>query len=86
MPSLALLGALEHRQETGEGLLVEVPLAEAALNIAAEQTIEWTANGVLLERTGNRSLRGRAARRLSLRRRGFLRRHRRWKPTRTGRR
>ena len=52
---LALLGALEHRRETGEGLLVEVPLAEAALNIAAEQTIEWTANGVLLERTGNRS-------------------------------
>ena len=52
---LALLGALEHRRETGEGLLVEVPLAEAALNIAAEQTIEWTANGVLLERQGNRS-------------------------------
>ncbi|HEX4428690.1 MAG TPA: CoA transferase [Frankiaceae bacterium] len=52
---VALLGALEHRRETGEGLLVEVPLAEAALNIAAEQTIEWTANGVLLERHGNRS-------------------------------
>ncbi len=52
---LALLGALEHRRETGEGLLVEVPLAESALNIAAEQTIEWTANGVLLERGGNRS-------------------------------
>jgi crotonobetainyl-CoA:carnitine CoA-transferase CaiB-like acyl-CoA transferase len=53
---LALLGALEHRSDTGEGLLVEVPLAEAALNIAAEQTIEWTANGVLLERGGNRSI------------------------------
>ncbi|HEX4016042.1 MAG TPA: CoA transferase [Frankiaceae bacterium] len=52
---VALLCALEHRRETGEGLLVEVPLAEAALNIAAEQTIEWTANGVLLERHGNRS-------------------------------
>ena len=53
---LALIGALEHRAQTGEGLLVEVPLAEAALNIAAEQTIEWTANGVLLERGGNRSV------------------------------
>ncbi len=68
MPSLALLAALEHRQETGEGLLVEVPLAEAALNIAAEQTIEWTANGVLLEPHRQPLVRGRAARRLSLRR------------------
>ena len=52
---VALLAALEHRRVTGEGLLVEVPLAEAALNIAAEQTIEWTANDVLLSRGGNRS-------------------------------
>ncbi len=52
---LALMAALEHRRVTGEGLLVEVPLAEAALNIAAEQTIEWTAHDVLLERSGNRS-------------------------------
>jgi len=52
---VALLAALEHRRETGEGLLVESPLAESALNIAAEQTIEWSANGVLLTRTGNRS-------------------------------
>ncbi len=53
---VALLAALEHRRETGEGLLVEAPLAEAALNIAAEQTIEWTANEVLLARNGNRSM------------------------------
>ncbi len=52
---LGVVAALEHRAATGEGLLVESPLAEAALNIAAEQTIEWTANGVLLTRTGNRS-------------------------------
>ena len=52
---VALLGALEHRRLTGEGLLVEVPMAEAALNVAAEQTIEWTANDVLLSRNGNRS-------------------------------
>jgi crotonobetainyl-CoA:carnitine CoA-transferase CaiB-like acyl-CoA transferase len=52
---VALLAALQHRRDTGEGLLIEVPLAEGALNIAAEQTIEWTANDVLLSRTGNRS-------------------------------
>ncbi len=52
---VALIAALEHRRQTGEGLLVESPLAESALNIAAEQTIEWTANEVLLSRTGNRS-------------------------------
>jgi crotonobetainyl-CoA:carnitine CoA-transferase CaiB-like acyl-CoA transferase len=52
---LGLLAAMEHRRLTGEGLLVEAPLVEAALNIAAEQTIEWTAHGVLIEREGNRS-------------------------------
>jgi crotonobetainyl-CoA:carnitine CoA-transferase CaiB-like acyl-CoA transferase len=52
---LGLFAALEHRRSTGEGMLVEAPLVEAALAIAAEQTIEWTAHGVLLEREGNRS-------------------------------
>jgi crotonobetainyl-CoA:carnitine CoA-transferase CaiB-like acyl-CoA transferase len=52
---IALLAALEHRRTTGEGLLVETALVEAALNIAAEQPIEWTANGILLGRHGNRS-------------------------------
>ena len=50
----ALLLALEHRRRTGEGQLVEVPLLEAALNIAAEQVIEHSANGRLLTRDGNR--------------------------------
>lgn len=50
----ALLMALEHRQRTGEGQLVEVPLVEGALNIAAEQVIEYSAYGQLLRRTGNR--------------------------------
>lgn len=52
---IGVLGALEHRDRTGEGLLVETPLVETALNIAAEQVIEWTKNGVLLGREGNRS-------------------------------
>ena len=51
---VALLLALEERERTGEGMLVEVPLVEPALNIAAEQVIEYTAHGELLGSTGNR--------------------------------
>jgi crotonobetainyl-CoA:carnitine CoA-transferase CaiB-like acyl-CoA transferase len=52
--AFATLLALLHREETGEGQLVELPLVEPALNAAAEQVIEWTKNGVLLPRLGNR--------------------------------
>lgn len=50
----ALLLALEHRRSTGEGQLVEAAMVDAALSIAAEQVIEYTAHGVLLQRDGNR--------------------------------
>jgi crotonobetainyl-CoA:carnitine CoA-transferase CaiB-like acyl-CoA transferase len=50
----ALLLALEHRRRTGEGVLVEAAMVEAALNIAAEQVIEFSAYGSLLQRCGNR--------------------------------
>ncbi len=50
----ALLLALEHRRRTGKGMLVEVAMVGGALNIAAEQVIEYSATGTLLERTGNR--------------------------------
>jgi crotonobetainyl-CoA:carnitine CoA-transferase CaiB-like acyl-CoA transferase len=46
--------ALEHRERTGEGGLVEAAMVDAALNIAAEQPIEFSAYGALLERAGNR--------------------------------
>jgi crotonobetainyl-CoA:carnitine CoA-transferase CaiB-like acyl-CoA transferase len=49
-----LLLALEHRRGCGEGQLVELPLVEAALNVAAEQVIEYSAYGRLLNRAGNR--------------------------------
>lgn len=45
--------ALEERRRTGRGQVVEVPLVEPALNIAAEQVIEYSAYGVLLGRSGN---------------------------------
>ncbi|MBW1886641.1 MAG: CoA transferase, partial [Deltaproteobacteria bacterium] len=51
----ALLAALEHRKRTGEGQLVEVPLVEVALNVAAEQVIEYSAFGEILTRDENRS-------------------------------
>jgi crotonobetainyl-CoA:carnitine CoA-transferase CaiB-like acyl-CoA transferase len=50
----ALAMALEHRRRTDEGQLVEVPLVEPGLNIAAEQVIEYSAYGELLARSGNR--------------------------------
>lgn len=50
----ALLMALEDRRRSGEGQLVEVPLVETALNVAAEQVIEHSAYGALLKRDTNR--------------------------------
>ncbi|MCV7371004.1 CoA transferase [Mycolicibacterium duvalii] len=50
----AILVALEHRRRTGEGSMVEAAMVDAALSIAAEQVIEYSAYGALLERTGNR--------------------------------
>ena len=50
----ALLLALEHRRRTGEGVLVEAAMLDAALSISAEQVIEYSAYGALLERAGNR--------------------------------
>jgi crotonobetainyl-CoA:carnitine CoA-transferase CaiB-like acyl-CoA transferase len=49
-----LMLALEHRQRTGEGCLVEAAMVDAALNISAEQVIEFSAYGALLARSGNR--------------------------------
>jgi crotonobetainyl-CoA:carnitine CoA-transferase CaiB-like acyl-CoA transferase len=50
----ALLLALEHRRRTGEGSMVEAAMVDAAINVAAEQVIEFSAYGALLERAGNR--------------------------------
>lgn len=47
-----LLRALEHRAATGEGGVVEAAMIDAALNVAAEQIVEFSENGVLLQRDG----------------------------------
>ena len=56
--AFAFLCALHHRRESGRGQLIEMPMVEVALNIAAEQVIEHSAYGHLLERDANRGPQG----------------------------
>ncbi len=51
--ALAVVAALEHRDRTGEGQLVEMPMIEVAASMTAEQVAEQSAYGVLLERRGD---------------------------------
>jgi crotonobetainyl-CoA:carnitine CoA-transferase CaiB-like acyl-CoA transferase len=51
---VALLVALDERERTGRGSIVEMTMVEAALNAAAEQVVEQSAYGILLHRDGNR--------------------------------
>jgi crotonobetainyl-CoA:carnitine CoA-transferase CaiB-like acyl-CoA transferase len=51
---IGLLLGLEHRRRTGDAVLVEAAMVDAALNVAAEQIVEYSAYGALLERAGNR--------------------------------
>ncbi len=50
----AALVALERRDRTGVGCFVEAPMFDAALAIAAEPVLEWSAHEVMVERMGNR--------------------------------
>jgi crotonobetainyl-CoA:carnitine CoA-transferase CaiB-like acyl-CoA transferase len=51
---VGLLLALEHRRRTGEAVAVEAAMIDAAINLTAEQVVEYSAYGSLLERAGNR--------------------------------
>lgn len=51
---VALLAALEQRRRTGEGRLIEVAQIEVAACVTAEPVIEYTMNGVVRPREGNR--------------------------------
>ena len=51
---LATLAALEVRDRTGEGVFVETTMIETALNVAAEQVIEYCVSGEVLHRGGAR--------------------------------
>ncbi|WP_169945174.1 CaiB/BaiF CoA-transferase family protein [Microbispora sp. H11081] len=52
--AVALLAALEHRDRTGEGQLVEVPQIEVGASMAAESVIAWSTHGRVPGRQGNR--------------------------------
>ncbi|MFI0356968.1 CaiB/BaiF CoA transferase family protein [Actinomadura sp. 9N407] len=52
--AFATLAALEHRDRTGRGELVEATMVEAALNVEAEAIVERSAYGTTLMRDGNR--------------------------------
>jgi crotonobetainyl-CoA:carnitine CoA-transferase CaiB-like acyl-CoA transferase len=51
---VALLAALEHRRRTGEGRLIEIAQIEVAACVTAEPVIEYSMNGVVRPREGNR--------------------------------
>jgi crotonobetainyl-CoA:carnitine CoA-transferase CaiB-like acyl-CoA transferase len=53
--AFALLVARAESEHSGRGHFIECSMLEAALNITAEQVIEYTAYGNLMERQGNRS-------------------------------
>ena len=53
--AFAALVGLAQRDRTGTGCLVEAPMFDAAVAIAAEPVLEWTAYGHALGRDGNRS-------------------------------
>ena len=53
--SFAALVAIIDRDRTGRGQLVESVMVNAALNVAAEQVIEFSTHGNELRRIGNRS-------------------------------
>ena len=51
---VALLAALEHRNRTGEGQLIEIAQIEVAAAVTAEPVIEYSMTGVVPGRAGNR--------------------------------
>lgn len=55
---VALMGALRRRARTGLGALVEVPLVEVALNVAAEQVLQYSLDATLVGRDSNRGPEG----------------------------
>ncbi len=52
--AFATLVALAERDRTGAGSFIECPMVEGALNASAEQIIEYSAYGNIMQRAGNR--------------------------------
>ena len=58
--AFAIMSALRHRRRTGEGQFIELAQAECAGGMLAQAFMDYSMNGVVQERIGNRSLDGRA--------------------------
>ncbi len=54
--ALAMLSGLYHRARTGEGQWIDASQAEVGLFINGTAILDWSANGRIATRTGNRSL------------------------------
>jgi crotonobetainyl-CoA:carnitine CoA-transferase CaiB-like acyl-CoA transferase len=52
--AVAIQAAIEHRDRTGEGQLIEIAQLETGANLTAELVIEWSAHEHALVRDGNR--------------------------------
>jgi crotonobetainyl-CoA:carnitine CoA-transferase CaiB-like acyl-CoA transferase len=53
---VAVLAAVDHRRRTGEGLYVDMAQAEAAMHFLTPALLDWTVNGRIAGRVGNRDL------------------------------
>jgi len=53
--ALALLGALYHRDKTGEGQWIDASQCESGLFLTGTTILDWSANGRVWRRYGNRS-------------------------------
>jgi crotonobetainyl-CoA:carnitine CoA-transferase CaiB-like acyl-CoA transferase len=52
--AFAILSALEHREQTGEGQLIELAMIDLAAHLTVEQVLERSVYGHLMARQGNR--------------------------------
>ena len=58
--AFAVMSALRHRRRTGEGQFIELAQAECAGGMLAQAFMDYTMNGVVQDRIGNRSGNGHA--------------------------
>ena len=52
----SVMGALEHKRRTGQGQYIDLSQAEAALHLMAPALLEYSVNGNIWERAGNRDI------------------------------